>query len=104
MSVTQAQFQAFIERYQRDRVCDAQFQGKVLAGLDNNSEHTIAVSKKADQVRDELNDHKESANAHGIAASEKSGESMFGKWTSIIGLAISILTMIVMLFKFGRGH
>ena len=104
MSVTQAQFQSFLDRYQQDRVVDAQFQGKVLAGLDNNAEHTIAVSKKADQVRGELNEHRDNANAHGLASAEKRGDSMFGKWTSIIGLAISILTMIVMLFKFGRGH
>ncbi len=59
--------------------------GKVLNGQDNLQDHIKSVSEKANRIREELNDHKESGDAHGIGSTVKTL-----KWVgSLIGGAIA---------------
>lgn len=64
-----------------------EFQGKVIASLENLNSHVVSVSGKADTVRKELNDHKDMPNAHGLDSARKSG----GQIVSWLALAISAL-------------
>lgn len=72
-----------------------QFQGKVLAWMDNTTDHIKAVSSKASEIREELRDHEKDVDAHGLGASGKTSSSIVA-WG---GLAVAILALFVpMLF------
>lgn len=72
---------------------DAKFNGieKLMASQETNLKGYIgAVSKNVTEVRDDLAKHKESVDAHGVAASSRTGAGTVA-WAS---LAVAVLTAI----------
>lgn len=69
--------------------------GKVLQGQENMAEHLSAVSHKADAIRESLNIHKDSTDAHGMI-SERRNSAATAIWVAII---ISVLGAAVNIFK-----
>jgi len=69
--------------------------GKLVEGQDNMADHITAVSHKADEIRESLNDHKDSADAHGMVA-ERRNSAATAIWVAIV---ISLLGAAVNIFK-----
>jgi len=79
---------------------DAKFEGleKLMAAQDNNIRSYIAsVHSRVKEVSDDLKEHIESSDAHGIGASERKG-SNFVSWGGFVTGAIAA---VVALWKHG---
>lgn len=63
--------------------------GTLIEGQKNMDSHIKAVSGKADHIREELDRHKDSDNAHGIAASGRS----YGNVVSWGGLGLALASL-----------
>ena len=76
------------------------FQGEMRAMVGNINDHISSVSQKANTIRDELNVHKDSQDAHGAKAA---GKSLSGL-ASWVGIAISVCTLMTVVYKLGLGR
>jgi len=68
--------------------------GRIEEGVKNNAEHTSAVSRKADRIREELSEHVRDTGAHGLDAQEKASKnilSWFGWAVGAGGLALALV-------------
>lgn len=80
--------------------------GGIKKGLEQNEEHTTHVSRKADDVRRELQNHVKEAGAHGVAAEAKGRAGVFAAVAvlgSCCGAALSALAVVKLLVKAGGG-
>ena len=69
------------------------FQGKALEFMRNMDSHIVAVSKKADTIRESLDKHKDAQDAHGLGRSGKDIAAVLA-WLSLAvavgGLALKV--------------
>ena len=69
-----------------------EFQGKVLSSLDNLDHHVSSVSRKADEIREDLKVHEKEDGAHGVRVGYNSISGL-APWVAI---ATSIIIPILM--------
>ena len=67
--------------------------GRLEEGQKNLTEHIKAVSGKADSIRLDLTNHKDSSEAHGLGMVHKS-ETAYVSWASVIISLISVLVVV----------
>lgn len=80
---------------------DARFDGleKLMAAQDKNLTGYIGgVNASVKEVRQDLQEHKESADAHGAAASNRSGGHVLG-WLSLVVSIVAVIAVVVPLLQ-----
>lgn len=78
-----------------------EFQGKAMAWMQNHGEHLKAVSNKADDIRDELQDHAKDDNAHGLGGERRGRGAVVGAIGAILGAIVAAFTIMAKLGKAG---
>lgn len=68
--------------------------GRIEAKVDNTSAHVSAVSRKADDIREELGEHMRDDGAHGLGAQEKAASNIRG-WLGWVVAAVGLLGTLV---------
>ena len=73
--------------------------GRIEEGIKNNSDHTLAVSRKADMIRTELQDHVGSSDAHGSGGERRASE----KALQVVTAVIAVTGLLMSVYKWGHG-
>ncbi len=74
--------------------------GRIEEGVKNNSEHTMAVSRKADKIEVKLDNHiGNTTDAHGKGAEEKASKNIMG-W---LGWAVAVGGFLLAVVKWSHG-
>ena len=73
--------------------------GRIEEGMKNNAEHTMAVSRKADAIKSDLQDHVGDGEAHGLGGERRAS----GKAMQIITAVIAVTGLLMSVYKWGNG-
>lgn len=73
--------------------------GRIEEGMKNNAEHTLAVSRKADMIREELQEHAASSDAHGLGGERRAS----GKALQVTTAVIAVAGILMSVYKWGHG-
>lgn len=73
--------------------------GGLTTAVQNNSDHTSAVSGKCDKIRLELQEHSLDENAHGMGGERRANKG----WSTWLPIAISAATLGVVLLKMAKA-